>query len=395
MNAFSTLLLFPFQPRRVALAHARTPMLQVYLIHWLGVACLAWLVIATGSVESFAIAFRFNPAWYVLGDLYAALILMLLAGEAVFLAVATLMTCWCGADEPVSESWRFAVRVSWLYVAHLWWVAGGVALMLHAIAHWDLNNGNGVLLLTTLALVIVWSIASYVRALTVDRPREHRTVDPLCEWCGYNLSHLDIAGRCPECGRPIAPSVADGTRRSINALYRGPANFVLTCGLAVFRSPEPLLRSITTGERSRLLVKTVVVSLAATAAAGGGGFVLAILIFRGLPDPLRWLFFFPIVALLIGLLVAWCYFVLASGAVSLIGLATSRRCRRNRLNAAFQLVALTSWIYPLWAGVGTFTLTRVRSDRIATVWFYTNLALAVVYLLICVRRMKYLQYANR
>jgi predicted RNA-binding Zn-ribbon protein involved in translation (DUF1610 family) len=35
---------------------------------------------------------------------------------------------------------------------------------------------------------------------------------PRCESCGYAIVHLNVAGRCPECGRPIAMSLADRRR---------------------------------------------------------------------------------------------------------------------------------------------------------------------------------------
>jgi hypothetical protein len=40
-------------------------------------------------------------------------------------------------------------------------------------------------------------------------PQPH---DPWCEVCGYNLTGVDIANRCPECGKPIAESLAADAR---------------------------------------------------------------------------------------------------------------------------------------------------------------------------------------
>ncbi|MBI5865134.1 MAG: hypothetical protein HZB38_11625, partial [Planctomycetes bacterium] len=37
---------------------------------------------------------------------------------------------------------------------------------------------------------------------------------PVCEWCGYDLSHADPAGVCTECGRPIAQSLGVDARRT-------------------------------------------------------------------------------------------------------------------------------------------------------------------------------------
>lgn len=35
---------------------------------------------------------------------------------------------------------------------------------------------------------------------------------PRCESCGYSIAYLDVAGRCPECARPVAMSMADRRR---------------------------------------------------------------------------------------------------------------------------------------------------------------------------------------
>ncbi len=62
------------------------------------------------------------------------------------------------------------------------------------------------------ALALAWSIWTWLRGAAADRglpPRDH---PPLCEWCGYNLTHAPADGRCSECGRPVEESLGPGVR---------------------------------------------------------------------------------------------------------------------------------------------------------------------------------------
>ncbi|HVX86618.1 MAG TPA: hypothetical protein VH253_17685 [Phycisphaerae bacterium] len=61
----------------------------------------------------------------------------------------------------------------------------------------------------------LWHLAALVRAAGVDyrRPQDlPQRRDPLCDFCGYNLTMAPLAGRCPECGRHVSDSLGEGTR---------------------------------------------------------------------------------------------------------------------------------------------------------------------------------------
>src|SRR5207244_2843017 len=70
-------------------------------------------------------------------------------------------------------------------------------------------------LLTLFSVLALWSFAVLVHAVrreyrrSTDYPAPR---DPTCDECGYLLISADPAGRCPECGRPIAQSVGQGIR---------------------------------------------------------------------------------------------------------------------------------------------------------------------------------------
>ena len=69
----------------------------------------------------------------------------------------------------------------------------------------------------TLALLLLslWTLISLIIAVRADYrspadlPKPH---DPWCEFCGYNLTGVDIEKRCPECGKPIAESLSPDAR---------------------------------------------------------------------------------------------------------------------------------------------------------------------------------------
>ena len=77
-----------------------------------------------------------------------------------------------------------------------------------------LENIIGPLTLSILVLAL-WTLITLIIAVRADYrspadlPKPH---DPWCELCGYNLTGIDLEKRCPECGKPIAESLAPDAR---------------------------------------------------------------------------------------------------------------------------------------------------------------------------------------
>jgi len=63
-----------------------------------------------------------------------------------------------------------------------------------------------------LPLALAWSIWTWLRGAAADRKLAPRDHPPLCEWCGYNLTHAPADGRCSECGRLVDESLGPGVR---------------------------------------------------------------------------------------------------------------------------------------------------------------------------------------
>ena len=62
--------------------------------------------------------------------------------------------------------------------------------------------------------LIWWLIARVSRAYSAARPNEdEHVVPPVCEGCGYGLTVIPSAGRCPECALPTDESLLPGRRR--------------------------------------------------------------------------------------------------------------------------------------------------------------------------------------
>jgi hypothetical protein len=73
--------------------------------------------------------------------------------------------------------------------------------------------------------------------------------DLLCEFCGYTLNGLDRGGNCPECGMPIAASVA--SRREPPLWERRPGTFFATSADVIFQPTKFFSRMTARGDNQR------------------------------------------------------------------------------------------------------------------------------------------------
>ena len=437
MNAITTLLLFPFQPRRVAVAHADTPLRRVYMIHWMGLIAF-WVVAAGIDVVVFQLSGQRDRTLVeqILTQPDGALrfLAVVLCGEAAFVLVGSAMTCWAGRDEPSRETWLYAIRMSWLYVVHLLWVLPGTVGVVSVAVALDLDESWVFATSLTTAGVIIWSIASYMRALTArdapvaptypncrwcgydishldtsgqcpecgheigaSMPRQpgelDKIKDPICEWCGYSLVHLDPGGSCPECGQRVFGSTVENPRRPLTK----ERNVVDLCTDAWMR-PEPLFRSIAVLHRSSAAVSCFVLGVVAAGFAGWCGFLAGVALFVHPPMIAMIDAVLNSMAPFVGLC-GWIYFMSASALASVFGLRASRHVGRNRFTAAVNVLMLLSPVIPLWSFAAVFTLgvafIELRSPNVVFGWLALNLAILVLFARAINRRMRFVQYANR
>jgi len=232
------LLLAGFAPRRVARAQASTSLGRAYLAHLLGLAASSVVLLAVLSrdpVLGADLAELLNPH-VLLAPVGLTIVLASLAAvELGFVLLAVLLLPWGDADAPVRPLWRQALRTVWLHTGQVGLTAGVlVALQVAGSNLWSLlpQHGNRWPPETTPSLLIwlvdnyidllpwlyaggvAWWVWALLRAMTT-RLTEPEERAPLCESCGYNLSHHEMSGRCPECGRPVAQSLAEGRRSPV------------------------------------------------------------------------------------------------------------------------------------------------------------------------------------
>ncbi|MBN1513949.1 MAG: hypothetical protein JXB13_18170 [Phycisphaerae bacterium] len=102
---------------------------------------------------------------------------------------------------------------------------------------------------TAFALALSWAIWTWLRGASAERglpPCDH---PPLCEGCGYNLTHAPADGRCSECGRAVEESLGPNVRRGSPWEHRA----VVGCWAAWRQCAwEAMLRPAAFGRRLRL-----------------------------------------------------------------------------------------------------------------------------------------------
>ncbi len=160
--------------------------------------------------------------------------------ELAFMLLAFCAMLWGAQDEPHRQTWRHALRTTWLWTGTAWPFTAGLCLAVGALewytARWEplppVGSAMtpqawqawwtsrpwivrheaeliflGVLALSALALCVL------LRAVGTKRPRPPRARPPICESCGYNLSHTPLDSRCPECGTAVRESHRPGLRQ--------------------------------------------------------------------------------------------------------------------------------------------------------------------------------------
>ncbi len=480
MNAIQSLILFPLRPTQMAQAHAQTDLGRVLRIHAWGMIVLGLVFVALDGFANYYHNNHFRPrgTMEVLTDFDALCIavLVIAGGEGVFIAVASCMTCWASRNEPAGESWRYAIRISWLFVAHLWWVVGiGGFIIIISEPRQAFGLIPGFMGMT---MIIVWSIVSYLRALTArERPIEPaasaddsdspltipngtnvdenpvRSRDPigasgettasyspaqdsllelggpdhgaretqravvdrvgvdaspsstddrimddalLCEWCGYSLMHLDRQGHCPECGRRVADSLAQGPRQPMTE-FKNAAE-AIRFSIRSWLHAESTWRSVFAHQRSVSMIQLFGWSIIGSGVTSWAAVVVPLLIVISDWDWWAGVLMFLVIA---GFN-SFAMFMFASLVASLAGWRVSRSVGRNRFTSAWNIAASLSAILPIWTGLawGSIVVLALAETTRGTLqstvyWLIANGCVGLFFGAAVWRRMPYVQYANR
>jgi len=271
-----------------------TPLWAAWLAHVLaiilavGVAIVGFAFVETIDAQTVDLAQILYHAMYGLakvpGEILreivsthdAPLLLLTYAAvlEAIFVLVAVPLVPWSARDESLRQTRNHVLKVAWLSTGAIvpllafffaitlaleWYEAthgtpmptlGDVNAFMkwHNARPWLIRHEAEILGLTTLA-AFGWYVSVVLRAGAVPRVGPPRARPPICEECGYNLSHTPVESRCPECGTIVRESMSPGLRRP-NAweLGRGlrPIGALVRCGFAAAFTPGQFFRSMQT-----------------------------------------------------------------------------------------------------------------------------------------------------
>lgn len=181
--------------------------------------------------------------------------------ELGILVLAILIAAWGAQDEPMADSFRHAIRRTWLHCGHVviaTLLTGGVIVALgliqyhrtaqiqRATAHlihphylssssskmeraentamWDnyqkqyamierrippsltLGHEDKIISFAYMS-ALIWVLAALMRGVAAERSHRRQPDEFLCRECGYNLVATELESRCPECGRPVRLSI--------------------------------------------------------------------------------------------------------------------------------------------------------------------------------------------
>ncbi|MHC4063012.1 MAG: hypothetical protein ACYSUI_00710 [Planctomycetota bacterium] len=435
-GALGAVILTGLTPRRVALAHQDTPLWRAYLIHWacLIIGALALIVIVAfddpslrdlGELWELVVGVVFSP------DDAAVCAIIVLVIEAAFGLLAFLLVPWGCAQVPVGHLWRQALRSVWLHTGHL--VLAGVAYgsllvlgdnvlqperwldyrladppparMVPVLLKWLYDNYE-YLLAIAFAAAAIWYLWALLRAMTTQPPHVATSRPPLCEVCGYNLSHHDMSARCPECGRPVVLSLGDDVRSVVpwgpyGSRARRTSFWKVT--LDAWLNPERFFMGVAVfagrGSAGRFLLNQMLLTAVAFVAALAGGMALLFGGFR--------MEGFVFTCSCIGAVLGFIVGCLASSVAGVVGLIVSRQDGRNCLAGALRVACFCAGIFPPWV-FSQFTALLVvlkileSPGRVPPPVFMiipiAFLALIAVLLVIYIggvaRRTRYVRYAN-
>ena len=203
-----------------------------------------------------------------------------------------------------------------------------------------------------------WLLWALFRAVGISRATPPIARPPMCETCGYDLTAAAMDGRCPECGEPVAHSLAPEVRPgAIDEACRKRSRLgaLGACAMDAIFYPRQF------GRRIRLLSPTteyrvlLAIELPILFVMGGAGMVLCIIAMnRGQlqPDDIETL---SIVAPIVGgLTVLFCLFV-AVGSASAVGAVHWIREKRNLMSGTIQVAAYASPYFLAWVAFAALT----------------------------------------
>ena len=355
--------------------------------------------------------------------------------EIGFLLLALLVMPWGAHDEPMRESYRNALRHTWLRTAHFIpcvLLVGIVGLALyHMEFEWRRTNPrywypwehpwyveySAPIIVQTAFIAALWLMWGLFRAVRTSRHIPPIERPPICDVCGYNLTTMSMESRCPECGEAVETSLGPAARPGTVWQRRGELGRWAAwwqCSVAALFRTRKLgrqLRVVSPGTDHRRFFALHLPVVFCIGAVGIATFAL-------FEDGVGMFVDEPAVVLMIMSMFGCAYVVgavaFANLAAVVVGIVESLRCRRNLLPAAIQIacylgVYLTAWaLFAAVSGVAIVVLGEAywfhaleslsgiyRDDLVGFTWLLPNAACGIWYFVLVARGTAATRYANR
>ena len=418
-----------FAPRVAARTNLGLSLRGAYAIHWVGM-----LLVAASIVYSTVVVFdEYNEVeWFFArllhGDLHALarLLLTVAITEVAWLLLGMMLLGTASHNEPLRDTHRHAQRTAWVHTGQvalailacstaILWIGTYLAPLASAyysyryegvgtmtLGIW-LAGHRELIFLFLIATTIVWSVWGLLRAATLPRavpPQEHPTI---CEYCGYNLSHIETHARCPECGVFLHLSLADHRRPTAwTSGRRLRIGAWLTCAWHAWFKPENFFRSMSTMSGVVSALGSLMLCLVLSAITTWAACVACVFTLNPTPRADEDVYDAACFAAF-GMMVILATVAYLVGTV--IGIVVSRQEQRNRTGAAFQVACYCGGWLPVWALASTtsFITAMFVVNKpmlfpyvwlVLVAWFGLNTVFLVLYAGSVARRMKYVRYAN-
>ncbi len=237
-RVFEAALTFWLTPRRAARHLEGVSLPTAWCGHLLAIALGVTTLLVLMTVDGHWNSLR-DDLWNTLGTMEGRLALLTfgIGIETGSVVLAILLVPWMAQDEPLGETMKAACRIAWVSPSC---ASPCVAVCWFLFTYFlDDRSLDVAIMAVVLSLWVLWVILRAAGTPRRYRPRER---PPMCEACGYNLSHLPPDRACPECGTPMVQSLGPNSRRC-NAweVRRGIGSF-FSCSAAVVLRPRSFFR---------------------------------------------------------------------------------------------------------------------------------------------------------
>lgn len=319
--------------------------------------------------------------------------------------IATLIALpFAWRDEPMADTLRQALRTVRLFAPVLGPLAAGTVA---SVVAFSMIPGSGPRPLHLL-LMLLWSLLPLACLRTIggacaaDRPVNTVEHEPLCETCGYLLSHVPDSRRCPECGESVERALdprfrwyppAPGARRTEEWVFDVPF-------ASAWTQPQALFARVRLNQPARPLIRQAAIAHFLSGLVVCLGFIVGLTLIVGGPNRVGEVIAVAgaCSALTVGLFGLW------FAGVGVVGLLAGRLYGRNLIRAAMIVAAHLSGFLVVAASVAIFSLMVLlylgQANIInnpfwpVTGWLSLIVGLAIFYVAGVWRRMRLVRYGN-